>query len=198
MSPRPLATVAPFLLAAALAGCTKDPLLDPKLPGPVEPTQKVEEKLAEGSLSREKVDRVLREGPGWLLDKVPVEEVITGGKFVGWRVRELPAEWSGGDIKPGDVVTRVNGLTLERPDDYWAAWTTMTVASELKIDYLRGDMPKVLSMPIVGMPDPRVSATVQRRAPAPEERTRDKRFDTITIEGEPTSLEPTVDWTTKQ
>ncbi len=189
---------APLLLAAAALGaCTKDPYLDPKLPGPVEPTQKVEEKLADGAMSREKLDRVLREGPSWLLDKVPVEEVIVAGKFVGWRVRELPAEWSSGELKPGDVITKINAMPVETPNDFWAAWTTMTVASELKIDYLRGDQPRVMSMPIVGMPDPALSSTVQRRPPAPEERGRDKRFDTITIEGEPTSLEPTVDWTTK-
>ena len=191
----------PVLLLAA--ACSKEAYLDPQLPGPQveEKAQKTaDDKLPAGAIARPHLDLVLREGPAWLLDKVPVEEVMSGGRFVGWRVRELPAEWAGADLHQGDVVTKVNAMPIETPNDFWAAWTTLSVASELKIDYLRGDEQKVLSMPIVGQPDPRLPASLNdHRVPAgsdePEHR-HDKRFDTITIEGDP-AKDGSVDWTTK-
>ncbi len=172
-------------------------MLDPQLgPPQEEKVQKAaEDKVPDGAIARPRLDLVLREGPAWLLDKVPVEEVMSGGKFVGWRVRELPAEWAGVDLHPGDVITKVNAMPVETPNDFWAAWTTLSVASELKIDYLRGAEAKVLSMPIVGQPDPHLPASLGgERPPAPEG--HDKRFDTITIEGQ-APRDGTVDWTTR-
>lgn len=188
-----------FLL---LAGCTKEPLLDPRMPAPEErkPTANVnvvDVKVPAGAVGRPQVDAVLREGPGWLLDQVPVEEVMREGKFVGWRIRELPAQWSGGELRAGDVVTRINAMPVETPNDFWAAWTTLSVASELKIDYLRGDEARVFSLPIVGQPDPQMTASINERRAPPPNQGRDHRFDTITIEGEPIDSQPTVDYTGK-
>jgi hypothetical protein len=189
-----------FLVLLLTSACKKDQLLDPQLSGP-EPEKaakaEVANKVPDGAIARPVLDRVLREGPAWLLDKVPVEEVLSNHKFVGWRVRELPGEWAGVDLQAGDVVTRVNAMPVETPNDFWAAWTTLSVASELKIDYLRGAEARVLSVPIVGRPDPRLPASLNSEQRPAEEKPRDKRFDTIRIPGEPVSSEPTVDWTTK-
>jgi hypothetical protein len=189
-------------LALLTAACTKEPLLDPKLSGP-DPQQQapgeavVEEKVPPGAIGRPYLDRVLREGPGWLFDKVPVEEVLAGGKFIGWRIRELPADWSGSELKSGDVVTRVNAMPVETPSDFWSAWTTLSVASELKIDFRRGEENRVLSVAIVGQPDPKLPASLNEKQAPAAERARDKRFDTVVIEGEPRSTDAPVDWTTK-
>jgi len=189
-------------LLLVVAACAKEPLLDAKMPAPESATEVEKQPVAreaevpKGAVGRAFLDHVLEEGPGWLLEKVPVDEVVVAGKFVGWKVLELPAEWSGGELRPGDVVTRLNGMTLETPNEFWSAWTTLGVASELKLEYRRGEEARALSMPIVGKsvatggPRPAVIKDATERPP------RDKRFETVTIEGDQRSASPPVDWTT--
>ncbi|MBM4360237.1 MAG: serine protease [Deltaproteobacteria bacterium] len=201
MNPRSLVSCLLLLTATA---CAKEPLLDPKMPAPtgVQSSEKEsavaaeEQALPKGSVARSYVDQVLREGPGWLLDRVPVEEVVTNGKFIGWRVRELPADWANGDLKTGDVVTRINGMTLETPIEFWSAWSTFAGAAELKLDFLRGAEARVLKVAVAGKPDPAATAKLLDKtgdAPPP---VRERRFETVTIEGDPVSSSPPVDWTT--
>jgi hypothetical protein len=199
MTPR----ISLVLLALAATACAKDPLLDPKLPAPESPegptapaASSADDALPKGSVARPYVDLVLREGPGWLLEKVPVEEVITNGKFVGWRVRELPVEWSGGDLRVGDVITRVNEKSLETPNDFWAAWSTLGVASSIAIDYVRGQEARAVAIPIVGKPDPAATNRLGEKAAPANRPARDRRFETVVIEGDPISSSPPVDWTT--
>src|SRR5690606_1505417 len=120
-------------LSALVLGCSPSP--PPELPPAPEKQEAVAPKLPEHFIDRRRLEAVLQEGPGWLLERVPIEEVLEGESFVGWRVRGLPVELSTVDLRPGDVVTAVNGMPLETPPDFWAAWTTLTVASELKIAY---------------------------------------------------------------
>ncbi|WP_437592249.1 serine protease [Sorangium sp. So ce1000] len=105
-----------------------------------------------GQLARADVDRVLLQGPPWILRRVPVEEVIRAGAFIGWKILALPADWSGIELKAGDVVTQVNGTTLERPDDLFTAYRALASASELKIAYEREGTARELVVPIFGAP----------------------------------------------
>src|SRR5262245_18157893 len=74
-----------------------------------------------GHVARQDVDLALtRLGLPWLFRRVMREGAFDkAGKLVGWRLIGLPEEWSSVDIHPGDIVTRVNGLSLETPDDAW-------------------------------------------------------------------------------
>jgi hypothetical protein len=154
------------------------------------------------SVHRAHLDAVLREGPAWVLDRVDVEEVMNKGKFAGWRVRSLPSEWSHVDLYSGDVVTRVNGMPIERPAQLWSAWTTLTVASEVKIAYNRNGEARELSLPVVGQPDPKVAAQLRKRPqgksakrPNPLVKKGYKARKTITIKGEDRPLTDTrVEW----
>ncbi|XXY47420.1 serine protease [Sorangium sp. So ce269] len=105
-----------------------------------------------GQLARADVERVLRQGPPWILRRVPVEEVIRAGAFIGWKILALPPDWSGIELKPGDVVTHVNGTALERPDDLFAAYRALASANEVKIAYEREGAARELVMPIFGPP----------------------------------------------
>lgn len=146
--------------AFAFVGCTNNPPpAEPKRPPP--PPAQVP--VPEGALDRGSLEVVLRQGPPWLLERVPVEEVLEGTKFVGWRVQELPLEWRGIALQPGDVVTSVNTMPLETPTDFWAAWTSLSVASELKIAYLREGEPQEMSLPIYGQPSPTLAKDMQKR-----------------------------------
>src|SRR5688500_6473027 len=130
-----------FVGAATLsAACGADPA--PGAAAPKRPQAKAAAapkpaSLPPGHLSRGEVDSVLSRGPAWIFQRGKIEEVLKDNKFVGWRVTELPEAWKGVDLKTGVVVTRVNGMTLERPEEVYTAWSSLNVASELKISYER-------------------------------------------------------------
>ncbi|MEZ4298599.1 MAG: serine protease [Polyangiaceae bacterium] len=136
---------------------------------------------APGHLSRPEVEKVLRQGPPWLLRRVVPEEVIRNGRFVGWRILSMPADW-GVDLKNGDVVTKVNGLAIERPDDLWAAWMQMQSAAELRISYERDGAAREVVMPIDGASMAGGSLQEQQSVePPPKARSR---WKTVVIEGD--------------
>jgi hypothetical protein len=144
-------------------------------------------KAAPGHLLRADVDQALEQGPVWILRRVVPEAVIQDGAFVGWQLVAMPEEWAGIAIQPGDIVTRVNGVTLERPGDLWKAWVALTVAPELKITYLRGGAAKELVMPIDGAPTLN-EAKLQAKgagagAGAGQGRPAARRRETIVIQG---------------
>jgi hypothetical protein len=73
-----------------------------------------------------------------------------GRTFVGFRILELKGpRWAGIDLKPGDVVTAVNGFPIERPEQAQQAFLSLAVASELRVDYERDGQPRSLRLSIV-------------------------------------------------
>ncbi len=146
---------------------------------------------APGHLARGDVERVLRQGPPWLLRRVVPEEVIREGKFVGWRLLSLPEDWKV-DLKNGDIVTKVNGLSIERPDDLWSAWMQMQSAVELRVSIERDGKPHDLVMPIDGVSTAGGSLEKDLELtppPAP----RPSRWSTTVIEGTDEGLPPSDD-----
>jgi S1-C subfamily serine protease len=135
-----------------------------------------------GHLSRSDVDNALAAGPPWILRRVAIEEVLKDGKFVGWRVVAMPAAWTGIDLKPGDVVTRVNGMTIERPEELYTAWTSLVVASDLKIAYERDGAPRELVFHIDGAPSKQSPVPAADAPPPPRKQPRGKSTIVITEE----------------
>ncbi len=71
--------------------------------------------------------------------------VFLGGKFHGFRIAALRGDaWAGVDLRPGDVVTRVNGFSIEHPEDAAEAFYSLRVASELRVEYEREGEPREL------------------------------------------------------
>ncbi|WP_437908500.1 serine protease [Sorangium sp. So ce327] len=132
-----------------------------------------------GQLARADVDRVLLQGPPWILRRVPVEEVVRAGAFIGWKILALPADWSSIELKTGDVVTQVNGTTLERPDDLFAAYRALASASELKITYEREGAARELVVPIVGAPSKETVETFASDSPPRRATTARPRGTTV-------------------
>lgn len=101
------------------------------------------------SLRRSAVKAGIARGLGYFLQNVTVEDypVMHGNKFYGFKVKAISAEL-GVDIQPGDVVTRVNGMSIEHPEDADAAMRTLEKASALKVDFERDGKPRTLSLPI--------------------------------------------------
>jgi len=176
------ATIALSLALAACGGAQPAPR--PSASASVKPAPAP--RAAPGHLARGDVDRVLAFGPPWLLRRVQMEDVARDGKFVGWRLIALPEEWKSLDLKPGDVVTKVNGVVVEKPDDLWTVWTALAKASELKVSYERDGAPRELTLPIDGAPGK--GATIGQAGPPPP-RPASKPKGTIVIE-EDTSTGP--------
>lgn len=154
----PFALAVSLVFTAALGGCgeelsaarppAKSPAMNPAaLP-------KAAPQAAPGHVLRPEVDRVLvQQGPHWILRRVMREETFgKDGRFAGWRITGLPEEWRAIDLRPGDVLSRVNGKPLETPEEAWEAWKSVAGAREIKLALVRDGAPRELTIPIDGDP----------------------------------------------
>ena len=82
------------------------------------------------------------------LDDQPVRR---DGRFRGFRVVALadPGFWSGVDLRPGDVVTSVNGMPIEHPEEALEAFHALGIASELRVAYDRDGQPREIRYSIL-------------------------------------------------
>ncbi len=142
--------------ALALAACGGSPTTTS---GPVPATAAkasppVEASPAPGNtLARSAVHAAVADGLPLILQRVELDDhpVMAGGKFHGFRIVALrdPAFWAGVDLKPGDVVTSVNGFPIEHPEEAQTALESLDVASELKVAYERDGQTRELVYAIV-------------------------------------------------
>lgn len=105
-----------------------------------------------GTIKRSEVRQALNAGLGMFLQRVTFDvehPVFRDHKFVGFRITELKGPgWQTIDLKAGDVVTAVNGFTIERPEQAQQAFLSLAVASELRVDYERDNQPRSLRLGI--------------------------------------------------
>lgn len=90
-------------------------------------------------------------GLGRFLQRVDVEAALDNGQFRGFRIVSLqpPEFWRGVDLEPGDVVTSVNGMPIERETQAYDAFTSLKQAKKLEVSYLRGGRERKLVYSIV-------------------------------------------------
>ena len=120
--------------------------------------------VATGTLQRADVERVVDAGLGRFLGSVVIEPSLSAGKFTGWSIVGLePSDlWGAVDLQPGDVVTKVNGMPIEREVEAFDAFQAVRQAPVLEVSYLRQNQPRTLRFTIVGPPSPALP-----KAPAP-------------------------------
>jgi hypothetical protein len=109
-----------------------------------------------GTLQRADVERMVDAGFGRFLSHVEVEPSVSAGKFKGWSIVALqpPELWRGIDLRPGDIVTRVNGMPIEREMEAFEAFQAVRGAEKLEVSYSRQSQPRTLTYLIVGKPSP--------------------------------------------
>ena len=107
-----------------------------------------------GALWRKDVNAVLDEGLGRFLQRVALEPEVQQSAFVGFRVVELkpPEWWQGVDILPGDIVTLVNGMPIEKPTEAHDAFESLRKSDKLTVKYLRAGEARELTYSIVDKP----------------------------------------------
>ena len=94
-----------------------------------------------GVIPRAQFRAVLQAGIGRFLRQVRIEPALAGGRFIGWRVLELfrgQREVRVQVLRPGDTVLRVNGRSIERPEEFKAVWDSLPDARELVLEIKRG------------------------------------------------------------
>jgi type II secretory pathway component PulC len=94
-----------------------------------------------GAIPREALKLELGKGIGRFFQQVRPEPVISHGHFVGWRIATLfpnRTDMHVTGVRTGDIVMRVNGESVERPEDFKAVWDTLGDAKQLVLDIERG------------------------------------------------------------
>jgi type II secretory pathway component PulC len=77
--------------------------------------------------------------------------VFRDGRFVGLRVlarRDTGASRALFDVRPGDVVTAVNGIAPRTPEDLTKAARAVLEAPAVEVALLRDGQPVVLRVPV--------------------------------------------------
>jgi type II secretory pathway component PulC len=105
------------------------------------------------ALKRSAVHGAVSRGLGAFLQRIELDDqpVRVDGKFHGFRIAALRDAkfWNGVDLKPGDVVTAVNGFPIEHPEQAQTAFDSLEVANELRVTYERDGKPREIVYPIV-------------------------------------------------
>jgi hypothetical protein len=105
-----------------------------------------------GVIARGELVPVLEGGLGRYLQNVETEPVFHQGAFVGFRIVSFfpgDLEYASLDLRRGDIVTHVNGRSIERPEQAIAVWEALRTASDLVVLYRRGNEELALRFRIV-------------------------------------------------
>lgn len=126
-------------------------------------------------LERQDVVDAIDAGFGVFLQDFETEPSLTeAGEFRGFRIVRVHnrKKYEGLGIGAGDIITGINGKPIERPDEAFAAFVSLKTAPSLEVEYLRGDRPMRLSLPIVGVAkktpaEPGAPSAQTKEQPAP-------------------------------
>jgi S1-C subfamily serine protease len=141
--------IAVITLACGCAGSAKAPV-EPQAEPVAAPAP--EPPPVRGEIPRADLLPILDGGLGRFLQGVQTAPHVVDGRFVGFRLLSLwpkDARFQGIDLGPGDVVTRVNGEPVERPEQALKVWNGLRVASALLVEYQRDGEGRELRFAIV-------------------------------------------------
>jgi len=150
---RPFSVLAlAFALGCGGASADPEPTTPPPAEAEAEAVPTYEPPVTSGTILRAELMPVLDAGLGRFLQGVVTEPELQGGDFVGFEIVSLYPDdprFASLDLQPGDVVTRVNGQSIERPEHAIAVWSSLRVASQLLVDYLHEGEARELRFEIV-------------------------------------------------
>lgn len=120
------------------------------------PPASAEKALPPGSLARDEVVAIVDQGLGRFLQRVAVEPSLEDGRFQGFRVLSLQPEnfWRNVDLEPGDVVTSINGRSVESDVVVFEVFESLRTVDALDVVVMRGGQPHQLHYSIIGPPQP--------------------------------------------
>jgi len=144
-----------LVLLGLLVGCGAAPEAPPAAPKAVAKASTAQKPVAkrppQGALFREDVNALIERGFWEFLQRVEVKERVVDGQFRGWTIVTLnPSDfWSGVDLKPGDIVIRVNDLPIERDTEAFDAFQSLKQSDALRVAFQRDGQSRVLEYKII-------------------------------------------------
>lgn len=101
-------------------------------------------------LRRSDVKAVQKLGPGAIFANVELDPVMRNDRFFGWKIMRMrSAGWKQNELRAGDIVQRVNGQTIERPEEAVQVFKSLEGAKQIVIDFERAGRPMSQSSTIV-------------------------------------------------
>jgi type II secretory pathway component PulC len=144
-----------LVLLTMLVGCGAAPAQPPAAPKvAAKPAQRAKAEAPrppKGALFREDVNAVIDSGFPQFLQRIEVEPRLVDGQFRGWSIVNLSPRdfWTGVDLKPGDIVTRVNDLPIERETEAFDVFESLKEADTLRVSFQRDGQSRLLEYRIV-------------------------------------------------
>ncbi len=145
-------SVSLFAVMVVLAGCASSAAPAAKPAAAPTVVNAVPAAIPPGTVRRSDVLSAVSSGLGAFLQYVTIDvdhPVIRNRKFFGFRILTLNGDWNGIDLKPGDVVTSVNGLPIERPEQAQEAFASSALVNEITAEYERDGQMHTLRVPII-------------------------------------------------
>ena len=106
--------------------------------------------VGEPKIVRSDLDELLAQGPAYVLAMVQSDSHKAYGRFVGFRIVSFRVDIDPCiDLREDDVVTLVNGKSIERPEHYFEVFEALKSATEVRFDILRDGAPLALTYPVV-------------------------------------------------
>lgn len=120
-------------------------------------------------LYRDEIERLRSAGLGHLFELIDLEPVGSSDSdgrmitFDGFQIVALrPAtEWLNFDFVPGDVLTHINGVSVEHYATWYEQFEALAKTDQIRVDLIRDGKPQVVQVQIVNRSDtkPQNSAT---------------------------------------
>ena len=132
----------------AVAPVAKPKIVEPALTAPARPSN---------TLYRDEIENVKRAGLGHffeLVDLEPKGDIDGQGRlsgFQGFQIVTLrPAtEWLSFDFAPGDILTHINGVSVEHYSTWFEQFEALSTADQIRVDIIRDGKPKAVIVKIV-------------------------------------------------
>ncbi|MSP62642.1 MAG: PDZ domain-containing protein [Myxococcales bacterium] len=124
----------------------------PSAPSAISPARPAPPATPAGAIRRAELERVLALSPGAFLSHVDPVPTFHAHRFAGWQLNAFfpgDARFAGVDLRPGDVVTRVNGKPIEQPEQFIQVWEGVRFRHELTVDIVRDRRPRTLTWTII-------------------------------------------------
>jgi S1-C subfamily serine protease len=104
-----------------------------------------------GVLKRASLIRLIDAGLARWLQGVEGDRALANHRFAGWVVKSLHSGdpcYQDVDLRQGDVVQKVNGKSIEKPEQAFDVLESLRVAPAIVVEYLRDGKPRQFTIPI--------------------------------------------------
>lgn len=97
-------------------------------------------RLPNGEIPADLFDEWMRQGPGAVLSRIPLEPVRNErGKFIAFQIGALLAPFDGPSVglRVGDQIVSINEKRLVNPADLFSVWQSVQERREIEADIIR-------------------------------------------------------------